>query len=173
MKKTVWLMGFALLGMVVLGACSEKKASKTVEFDDEELIDNDAEADDDEDVADFDEELADGDDPGDYEDEERPMTPEEREAYENEVWTALGGTYMFSDGETMAVLDVVIEDDTRAKLTIGDEEFYATIDENTGLILAFDDENHQIFDGFVYAGGNLLKGELRGKPVRYDGMGGL
>ena len=48
MKRLIWLMGLALLSMVVLGACSDKKANKNVDLDDEdeELVEDEDEADD-------------------------------------------------------------------------------------------------------------------------------
>ena len=114
MKKTIWLMGLALLGMVVLGACSDKKTSKNVDLndEDEELVEDEDDADN-SDIADFDE----ADEDGDMDEEDRPMTPEEQEAYENEVWMDLGGTYFFF-GDHSVILDVFSEDDTKAKLTI-------------------------------------------------------
>ena len=48
MKRLIWLMGPALLSMVVLGACSDKKVNKNVDLDDEdeELVEDEDEADD-------------------------------------------------------------------------------------------------------------------------------
>ena len=148
MKKTIWLMGLALLGMVVLGACSDKKTSKNVDLndEDEELVEDEDDADN-SDIADF------------------------EEAYENEVWMDLGGTYFFF-GDHSVILDVFSEDDTKAKLTIDDEEFIATIDEMTGEINVYDDKkNETVFSGFVTAGGNMISGTFRGKPIKAQGVG--
>lgn len=168
MKKTIWLMGLALLGMVVLGACSDKKTSKNVDLndEDEELVEDEDDADN-SDIAAFDE----TDEDGDMDEEDRPMTPEEQEAYENEVWMDLGGTYFFF-GDHSVILDVFSEDDTKAKLTIDDEEFIATIDEMTGEINVYDDKkNETVFSGFVTAGGNMISGTFRGKPIKAQGVG--
>lgn len=174
MKKLTWLMGLALLGMVVLGACSDKKVSKNVELDDEdeELVEDEDDADD-SNIADFDEAA---DDDEDMDEEDRPMTPEEQEIYENEVWMDLGGTYFFY-GDPTVILDVSLDqdsnpdEDTRAKLSIGDEEFRAFISNMTGQILAYDDDDHVVFDGFVTAGGNMIRGTFRGKPIKVASQG--
>ena len=132
MKKTIWLMGLALLGMVVLGACSDKKTSKNVDLndEDEELVEDEDDADN-SDIADFDE----ADEDGDMDEEDRPMTPEEQ-------------------------------------VTIDDEEFIATIDEMTGEINVYDDKkNETVFSGFVTAGGNMISGTFRGKPIKAQGVG--
>ena len=148
MKKTIWLMGLALLGMVVLGACSDKKTSKNVDLndEDEELVEDEDDADN-SDIADFD------------------------EADEDGVWMDLGCTYFFF-GDHSVILDVFSEDDSKAKLTIDDEEFIATIDEMTGEINVYDDKkNETVFSGFVTAGGNMISGTFRGKPIKAQGVG--
>ena len=176
MKKLIWLMGLALLGMVVLGACSDKKASKNTDLNDkdEELVEDEDDADD-SNIADFDkdEEVFDEED---MDEEDSPMTPEEQEAYENEVWMDLGGTYFFYGNPTV-ILDVSLDqdsnpdEDTRAMLSVGGEEFRALISNMTGQILAYDDDDNMVFDGFVTAGGNMIRGTFRGKPIKVANLG--
>jgi hypothetical protein len=80
----------------------------------------------------------------------RLCSKEEQEAFENEVWMDLGGTYFFF-GDHSVILDVFSEDDTKAKLTIDDEEFIATIDEMTGEINVYDDKKNCYIDGGMWS----------------------
>lgn len=96
-------------------------------------------------------------------------------AGEDEVWTSLGGLYSFigDEPESIVGLDVDVEDDTKCTLLIGEESYKGRIENGTGRITAYDSKGDVVFVGAVYAGGNLLKGQLRGKPVRYEGACGL
>ena len=175
----LWCFVLSLTCIAVLNACDNKKTQKYNDFDeDEELVEDEFDEDDedDEDIdtrEDVDDEEEDVDEDEDF-DEDDMMTPEELEAYENEVWKSLGGTYAFSDGETYCAVDVSLDDDTKCKIYMGsDVNLHGTIDPETGFITGVDDDGKVAFKGAVYAGGNLLKGTLYGKPVRFNGMGGL
>ena len=163
MKKTFIHLGLALLCLLAIAACDNKKGNKVIDEDNDlqEIVDDeyDAEADNDEDAPDADV-LADGDDvDGDA-------------SWEEEVWTTFGGTYFFwSDGGSI-VLDFPLMDEVRpVKFTYGDDEYEATVNEETGLIIATDDDGNEVFRGAVYAGGNLLKGTYKGEEVKAWGAG--
>ncbi len=163
--------------MLAFMACDSKKGTSADNAEEEttanELVEEKSEAaasldapDADEDALEEDEALGD--------EEEVEMTPEEREAYENEVWPYLGGTYAFRNGEQYCALDVSLDEENRATLSIGEDvSIYCTIDPKTGFITGVDDEGKEVFRGAVYAGGNLLKGTLYGKPICYEGLCGL
>jgi hypothetical protein len=159
--KRIWLFGLAMLCMVALASCSNKKTSKAEadNDDDEELVEADDKTPSDcgleNDIAELENEGV----PDIYDD--------------NVVWTSLGGTYMFTDGNQSAILDVDLDDDTSGKLIFGDDEYRAVIDTMSGEILGLDDKDEVAFQGFVYSGGNLLKGKLRGKDVVFGGACGL
>ena len=101
-------------------------------------------------------------------DAETPLAPD---TSEGEVWTAIGGTYPYSDGTNSILVDSGI--DGYPCLTINDEEYDATIDEETGLITATDEDGKVVFEGYMYDGACVLKGVLNGKSVRLNGMFGL
>lgn len=176
MKKTIWLMGLVLLGATVLSACNDKKASRHVDLDDE---------DDTELVEDNDEELDKSDKTSDEVSEEAAaesgcLPLNALIAEEGEVWPHLGGTYAFGDGDGHNVIVDVDLDDCqneeevlRCTLTIADEAFAGTIDTHTGCITCRDNNGNEVFQGYMFNGGNLLRGCLNGKPVRYEGLCGL
>ena len=161
--------------VAALSACDNKKnANNAAPIDDEEeelavaAPDTKPDAEPDADEADFDDE------------EEVELTAEERERYENEVWPYLGGTYAFGDGDGHNVIVDVDLDDCqneeevlRCTLTIADEAFAGTIDTHTGCITCRDNNGNEVFQGYMFNGGNLLRGCLNGKPVRYEGLCGL
>ena len=46
------------------------------------------------------------------------------------------------------------------------------IDDQTGEINVYDDKkNETVFSGFVTAGGNMISGTFRGKPIKAQGVG--
>ncbi len=47
-----------------------------------------------------------------------------------------------------------------------------TIDYKTGNIKAYDDDGNLVFDGYCTKGGNMLRGKLRGKDVKFEGACG-
>ena len=94
-------------------------------------------------------------------------------AYENEVWPYLGGTYAFGDEDgDYAYLEVDLEDDSNCTLSIKGKNYKGKIAED-GRITAYTGSGQVAFVGYVYAGGNLLKGKLFGKDIRYNGLCGL
>ena len=97
------------------------------------------------------------------------------DAYENEVWPHLGGTYSFGDADgRMVVLDVGINEDEGTNfLYVGEGKYSATIDPKTALVTAFDENGKKIFEGYVTKGGNMLRGTLFGKKVKFEGLCGL
>ena len=100
-------------------------------------------------------------------------TDDEGDGWENEVWTAFGGTYFFfGDGEQY-IVDFPLGEDVihSATLAFGDEELTADVNPKTGLITACDEEGKEVFRGAIYAGGNLLKGTYRGKQIKVWGSG--
>ena len=164
LQRYIWSFGLATLMVAALSACDSKKnANNAAPIDNEEELavaapDTKPDADE----ADFDDE------------EEVEMTAEERERYENEVWPYLGGTYAFGDSDHYYAVDVSLDDDTKCTLYMGEElTLQGTIDRDTGFITAIDSVGDVAFKGAVYAGGNLLKGTLYGKPFRAEGLCGL
>ena len=97
------------------------------------------------------------------------------DAYENEVWPHLGGTYSFGDADGgMVVLDVGINEDEGTNfLYVGEGKYSATIDPKTALVTAFDENGKKVFEGYVTKGGNMLRGTLFGKKVKFEGLCGL
>ena len=151
--KTWSIMMLAGFGMLLV-ACGENKntaASETDEPAAEEVATDETAA----------EEVA-------TDETKTPLAPD---ASEGEVWTAIGGTYPYSDGTNMILVDSGL--DGYPCLTINDEEYEATIDEETGLITATDEDGKVVFEGYMYNGACVLKGVLNGKTVRLDGMFGL
>ena len=103
---------------------------------------------------------------------EEQIDEEDSNDWENEVWTALGGTYcFFGDGRQYAVEFPLEENKTSATLYFGEEELEASLNPQTGLLVACDDEGNEVFRGAIYAGGNLLKGTYRGRHLEVWGSG--
>lgn len=86
-----------------------------------------------------------------------------------EVWTWLGGTYMFWDGSQQ--VNVSVDEEMGNYLSVGDLMFRAEVDEATGRICAFDADDRMIFCGYLYEGGNALGGNLGGNRIMYYGVG--
>ena len=155
--------------VAALGACDNKKNAKNAApiDEEEELVEAAPDTERDADATiDEDEEY--------YDNEEVEMTAEERERFESEVWPYLGGTYAFGDSDHYYVVDVSLEDDTKCTLSMGEGlTLEGTIDRDTGFITGIDSVGDVAFKGALYAGGNLLKGTLYGKPFRAEGLCGL
>ena len=177
MKGMKWMCCLVVLGMLTLGACTNKKESKD-KTDDEEQTEqtlNDS-------VTDAsvipEEEEAETEAASEEEseaEEDEMMTPEQLEAYENEVWTHLGGTYGFvGDGYEWVALETGLGEDDAKWLSLGGEEeiYPVTIDYKTGNIKAYDDDGNLVFDGYCTKGGNMLRGKLRGRDVKFEGACG-
>lgn len=88
-----------------------------------------------------------------------------------EVWPHLGGMYPFM-GLDDCTISVIIEDESSV-LLVGEDSYRAEVDEQTGRILAFDQEGRRIFCGYLYAGGCKLAGNLGGKRIECQLLGGL
>ena len=175
--RLTWCLTFT--GLMALGACSDKKGGKTeaadkakteeVVKDSDTIVKNDSLPKDSlpEEVTDpenIDEDM-----------EGEMMTPEQLEAYENEVWTHLGGTYGFvGEGYEWVALETGLGEDDEKWLSLGGEEemYPVTIDYKTGNIKAYDDDGNLVFDGYCTKGGNMLRGKLRGKDVKFEGACG-
>ena len=87
MNRLIWNLGLAAMCMAAFSACDSKKTAKNAEPIDEEeaeLVMADTDAERDVDATFADDEVDDYYDDGD--EDERELTPEERERYENEVW---------------------------------------------------------------------------------------
>lgn len=173
LQRYIWSLGLATLMVVALSACDSKKNANNAaptDAEDEELVEADPAADPATEPA-----AAIDDDEADYDDEEEyEMTAEERERYENEVWPYLGGTYAFGNGDRYYAVEVSLDDNTKCTLHMGEDlTLDGTIDRETGFITATDSVGDVAFKGAVYAGGNLLKGTLYGKPFRAEGLCGL
>lgn len=84
-----------------------------------------------------------------------------------EVWTAIGGDYPFC-GE-----DGCVRVSSDGVMSIYGEDYEALIDDVTGEIQAFDAAHRLIFSGYMYAGGNMLAGNLGNDVVVLSGMGGM
>ena len=94
------------------------------------------------------------------------------------VWPYLGGTYPFSDGTTNVIVETELGSETALTINFftddSDEgDKYEGEHDETGRIRAYDDDGRLVFEGYMYQGGNMLKGTYKGKSVKYDGMGGL
>jgi len=177
MTNATWCL--ALTGLLALGACSDKKGAKGEKDTKSE-----------EQVTKSEDEMTKSDvspdtmqhDPGDdvFIEEmmgtEEPMTAEDMEAYKNEVWPHLSGTYGFTGGgyEWVQLEAGISEDDPKWLSLSGEDDPYpVTIDYKTGKIQAFDDEDRLIFEGYCTMGGNMLRGKLRGQDVVFEGACGL
>ena len=158
-----------MLGLLTMGSCKDKKEKKaeTETEQVEEQEDSNAE----EQTATLDE-TADEDDM----DAETELTPEQLEAYENEVWTSLGGLYGFvGEGYEWVGLETGISEDDEKWLSLSgeDDNYPVTIDYKTGNIKAYDDDGNLVFDGYCTKGGNMLRGKLRGRDVKFEGACGM
>ena len=98
------------------------------------------------------------------------VVPEDPEPERGAVWTSLSGCYFFTNGEIMAVVNVALTDDEPSTLSIGEEEYRATIDKTTGQILAYDGDK-LVFCGYAYDGGNSLGGNYLGERIFMQGPG--
>lgn len=162
MKTNIWTFAIALMCLRTLTACNEKKTETTEvsEVNDTTLETKKMSEEDHPktEILDEEEAIAEIDDDGDD--------------WENEVWTALGGTYcFFGDGEQYAVDFPVGEDRSCVTLYIRGEEYQAEVNRDNGLITAYDDNRKEVFRGAIYAGGNLLKGTYRGEQIKVWGSG--
>ena len=89
-----------------------------------------------------------------------------------EVWKSFGGTYFFwGDGEQFLVDFPLPQDGGSVKVSYKGEEYEATADEDTGKIVAKDSLGHVVFKGYMYDGGNTIKGLFKGEPVELGGSG--
>jgi hypothetical protein len=159
MKTNIWILGIALVCILAFTACNEKKAGTNTEVAEEadSLVQTQENNEVDSLVAETSEEQIDEEDSNDW---------------ENEVWTTLGGTYcFFGDGRQYAVEFPLEENKTSATLYFGEEELEASLNPQTGLLVACDDEGNEVFRGAIYAGGNLLKGTYRGRHLEVWGSG--
>ena len=75
------------------------------------------------------------------------------------------------------IAEVVIvginEDEGTNFLYVGEGKYSATIDPKTALVTAFDENGKKVFEGYVTKGGNMLRGTLFGKKVKFEGLCGL
>ncbi|GEM_PF-1327303 len=89
-----------------------------------------------------------------------------------EVWTMFGGTYFFfTDGQSVVLEFPLIGEDGAPKFLYGDYSEEALVDTQTGKIVVKDSTGRVIFKGYVYDGGNTLRGILDGKPFEAMGSG--
>ena len=177
MKETMRLAwGLVLMSLLVLGACSDKRV-KEDKTDSQETKEEMVQADRNDSVAVSNLPVAEKEkaDKEDMNGENEDMSQKASDAYENEVWPHLGGTYSFGDANGgMVVLDVGINEDEGTNfLCVGEGKYSATIDPETALITAFDENGKKVFEGYVTKGGNMLKGTLFGKKVKFEGLCGL
>ena len=86
---------------------------------------------------------------------------------EGEVWADIGGTYPYSRGDTVIIVTSLGRE---SSVNINGEDFKAAIDAVTGRINAMDDDGKLVFSGFMYNGATVLKGNLRGDSIRFEGM---
>ena len=187
MKKSTffYILMPVLLMLLVLSACNSKKDSKSKDDDDDRTEQKAAEDEEEDALTEVTAQA------GDYMDEQAPVDSlsgeelldkeEAKEAesdYDNEVWPYIGGTYPFSDGTTNVIVETVPGDDKALTINFftddsDDGDKYNGEHNAEGRIRAYDDDGQLVFEGYLYRGGNLLKGTYKGKPVRYNGMGGL
>ena len=165
------MVGLAVTGLLVLVACSDKKV-KAAKADSPMTQEEVVQAGTVDSVA--------VPEPVKVEKEKTDMDGEnedmsQTEAYEYEVWPHLGGTYSFGDADGgMVVLDVGINEDEGTNfLYVGEGKYSATIDPKTALVTAFDENGKKVFEGYVTKGGNMLRGTLFGKKVKFEGLCGL
>lgn len=169
MKRMNFLWCLAMLGLLTMGSCQDKKEKKTETK--AEQAEEQKESEDEGQTATFDEPA---DEPVDDEiDEEAELTPEQLEAYENEVWKSLGGLYGFvGEGYEWIGLETGISEDDEKWLSLAGEQYPVKIDYETGLIRAYDDSGKLVFEGYCTKGGNMLRGKLWGKDVKFEGACG-
>lgn len=165
-----WMWCLVALGLMTMGSCQEKKVNKT-EVDAEEETEQAEEG---KDGEDMDEKTAEFNEADETDmDEEVELTPEQLEAYENEVWTSLGGLYGFvGEGYEWIGLETGISEDDEKWLSLAGEQYPVKIDYKTGLIRAYDDSGKLVFEGYCTMGGNMLRGKLWGKDVKFEGACG-
>lgn len=152
MKKTFINLALVLMCGLAIAACDNKKSGRVV-------IDDGGDG--------TEEVLADDEDPEPFVDDGSGVDSE----YENELWTALGGTYIFyGDGETASVEFPLHDEEGHIIMRYGDDELWCDLDDE-GHITAYDTFDKVVFEGGIYAGGNLLKGKYNGKEIYMWGPG--
>ncbi len=167
------MVGLAVMSLLVLGACSDKKVKEDkadAPVTKEEMV----QAGTIDSVA-VPEPVKVEEENTDMNGEKEDLSQKASDAYENEVWPHLSGTYSFGDANGgIVVLDVGINEDKGTNfLRVGEREYSATIDPKTALITAFDENGKKVFEGYATKGGNMLKGTLFGKKVKFEGLCGL
>jgi len=171
MKRVLINLSLMVCCLLAIAACDNKKGNKVIdeEGNARELVDDDYDdSDADEDAPDTDVDFeADGDDvEADGDDVDGDAS------WEDEVWTTFGGTYFFfGDGQSLVLEFPLINEEGPVKLSYDDGEYEATVNEETGLIVAHDDAGKEVFRGAVYAGGNLIKGTFKGQEIKLWGSG--
>ncbi len=90
-----------------------------------------------------------------------------------QVWTHLGGTYVFSNGTNYFSIEFDGQNDEIVRASVDSEECSGEYNHKTHLITLRNEQGEVIFTGKIYRGGNLLKGKLRGKPVKAENPCGL
>lgn len=101
--------------------------------------------------------------------EEDAMDIEYATEEDGDVWTLISGTYFFWDSENARGIYVNTDEH---HISIGDDdEVYAITIDNSGEIVARDDNDKVVFYGAMYDGGNTLRGVLKGKKVAFYGSG--
>lgn len=90
-----------------------------------------------------------------------------------EVWTHLSGMYAFTNGTNYFSIEFDGPDDIIVRASVDDEDCTGDYDKKTHLITLRNQQGEVIFTGKIYRGGNLLKGTLRGKPVKAENPCGL
>lgn len=96
-----------------------------------------------------------------------------RHSSQNEVWTHLGGTYIFS-GSVNVAIEFALESEPRIeRIIIDDVNYDGYYNKRNHLITATHSNGVVVFSGKIYDGGNLLKGRLHGKPIALRNPCGL
>ena len=167
------MVALAVTGLLVLVACSDKKVKEN-KADSSMIKEEMVQAGTVDSVAVSEPEKEEKEET-DMNGEDEDLSQKASDSYENEVWPHLGGTYSFGDANGgMVVLDVGINEDEGTNfLCVGEGKYSATIDPETALITAFDENGKKVFEGYVTKGGNMLKGTLFGKKVKFEGLCGL
>ena len=89
-----------------------------------------------------------------------------------EVWKSFGGTYFFWNNGEQVVLDFPLPQEGGVTMFhCGELSLEATVDPQTGKIVAKDDDGRVMFKGYVYDGGNTIRGILTGEPFEAFGSG--
>ncbi|MBQ0047243.1 MAG: hypothetical protein KBT33_06970 [Prevotellaceae bacterium] len=101
--------------------------------------------------------------------EEDAMDIEYATEEDGDVWTLISGTYFFWDSENSQSITVSSFKGENS-MTMGEDEYSITID-NSGEIVARNDNGKVVFYGAMYDGGNTLRGVLKGKKVAFYGSG--